>query len=108
MRKLVSFVVVGGFLCSCSSDGDDRDGGSISGKDSLAQTDTAHVFVLPTPLQVATFLHTHAQNAHPEYLSDKTPPVANYSTDYQRALNLGVCIADVGYAALYNNRQLAL
>lgn len=108
MKKLIPIVALTGFFFSCSSDSADRDNGNINGKDSLAAADTGHIFVLPTPLQVATFLHTHAQTSHIEYLSDKSQPVSNYATDYQRALNLGVCIADVGYAALYNNRQLAL
>lgn len=108
MRKLSSFTAIAILSFSCSSDPNDRNADSITGKDSLAQADSAHLFVLPTPLQVTTFLSTHAQAAHMEYLSDKTQPVSNYATDYQRGLNLGVCIADVGYAALYNNRQLAL
>ena len=96
------------FLFSCSSDSGNTTGENITGGDSASVSDSAKLFVLPTPLQVATFLQTHAQEMHPEYLADKTIPATDYSTDYERALNLGVCIADVGYSALYGNRQLAL
>lgn len=107
MRKLI-FCSAVAFLCACSSDVSGDREGVIGQKDSLVRPDSASLFVLPTPLQVATFLHTHAQKAHPEFLSDKSRRVSDYSTDYQRGMNLGICIADAGYAALYNNRQLAL
>lgn len=107
MRTLSGLVLIAIALASCSSDTHKAEG-SIDSAVSVQPADTAHVFVLPTPLQVATFLRTHAQEAHTEFLSDRDVPLSTYSTEYQRAMNLGVCIADAGYAALYNERQLAL
>ncbi len=108
MRRIFLFAGISALIFSCSSDSGNGDGEKIAPEDSLALADSARLFVLPTPLQVATFLQTHAQEMHPEFLSDNSIPTANYSTDYERALNLGVCISDVGYAALYGDRQLAL
>lgn len=108
MRVAILLVIVIAFAFSCSSDSASNNNGHITGNDSTALSDSAKLFVLSTPLQVATFLQTHAQEMHPEYLSDKSIPAGDYSTDYERALNLGVCVADVGYSALYGNRQLAL
>jgi hypothetical protein len=95
-------------LYSCSSDTGNSTDDNISGSDSAALSDSAKLFVLPTPLQVATFLQNNAQEMHSEFLADRSIPATDYSTDYERALNLGVCITDVGYSALYGNRQLAL
>jgi hypothetical protein len=107
MSRLIFLFACIAFLFSCSSDSGTATG-HITKSDSVSLPDSAKLFVLSTPLQVATFLQTHAQQIHPEFLSDKSIPVSNYSTDYERALNLGVSIADIGYAALYGNRQLAL
>lgn len=108
MRKFFSLIAGVGFLFSCSSDTTVSDSDHIAGKDTASFPDSAHVFVMPTPLQVSTFLQTYAKDVHPEFLSDKSQPASIFSTDYQRGLNLGVCITDAGYAALYNNRQLTL
>ncbi len=95
-------------LASCSSETGNNGAGVIGAKDSVAHSDSAHLFILPAPLQVATFLRTHEASIQIPYLADKSIAATNYNTDYQRALNLGINITDVGYAALYNNRQLAL
>jgi hypothetical protein len=107
MRILLASAIIALAFISCTSDGTKAEG-SINNTDSVQRADTAQVFVLPAPLQVATFLKTHAQDVHTEFLSDRDVPLSTYSTEYQRAMNLGVCIADAGYAALYNERQLAL
>jgi hypothetical protein len=108
MKRIVFLFACIAFAFSCSSDSGQVTGDNISGSDSASLSDSAKLFVLSTPLQVATFLQTHAQEMHPEFLSDKSIPAGDYSTDYERALNLGVCVADIGYSALYGNRQLAL
>lgn len=107
MRWLAAMALCTAFGLSCSSDSNDATG-DISGADSAALSDSAQLFVLPAPLQVATFLQMNAQEMHPEFLADKSIPATDFATDYQRALNLGMCISDVGYSALYGNRQLAL
>lgn len=108
MMRFAFLVIVFAFACSCSSDSVSDSKEHITGNDSTSLSDSAKLFVLSTPLQVATFLQTHAQEMHSEFLSDKSIPADDYSTDYERALNLGVCVSDIGYSALYGNRQLAL
>jgi hypothetical protein len=108
MKRFAFLVTLVGLAYSCSSDSISASDDRISGIDSIALSDSAKLFVLSTPLQVSTFLQMHAPEIHPEFLSDKSIPAGHYSTDYERALNLGVCVADIGYSALYGNRQLAL
>ena len=107
--KIVAAIFCGVvLLASCSSDIENNGAGLIGAKDSVLNADSAHLFILPAPLQVATFFRTHEAKIQIPFLADKSVTVTDYNTDYQRALNLGVNITDVGYAALYDNRQLAL
>lgn len=108
MKTGIITITAGIIFFSCSSDHRGTDKDPIGNVDSLTQSDSAKLFVLPTPLQVATFLLTQAPDVHPEILSGNKIPLARFSTDYQRAMNLGICIADAGYAALYGEQQLAL
>ncbi len=108
MIKVVISSLLVALLVSCGTEGTDHSKDAIKGSDTTSNSSDGHIFVLPAPLQIATFFRNHEPNAHLEFLSDKSVPVGNYNTDYQRALNLGICITDVGYAALYGNRQLVL
>jgi len=53
-------------------------------------------------------MRQHCKVAEPGILSQDTVSVSTYETSYTRALNLGICITDIGYSAFYNDRQTAL
>lgn len=93
-------------LFSCGGDKKDD-----SGSDSLhtvlhADTDSAKVFIVPAPLQVSTLILETCPKPELNLLAKDAGPVSE--TEYNLALNFGVCLADAGYAGLYNQRQLTL
>jgi hypothetical protein len=107
MRTLLLLVGIALLEFGCSGGSHENSAQSIEGKDSL-KADSANVFVLPAPMQVATFLHNHNAEFNQAFLSSLNTDVSVYTTEYERALNLGISLTDAAYAALSNNRQIAL
>jgi hypothetical protein len=106
--KRIPVVLILFFLFSCSGD-KNPPVGSITDSDSThIRKDSAQVFLLPTPLQVATLIRQYCPEAELELLSPDTFTASHYETNYYRALNLGICLTDVGYCAFYSDRQSAL
>ena len=103
-------LVLGGLFSSCGSDAD-------SDKDALLEdTDTVksalvnvagELFSIPSPIQTAMLVQKSGVVYDKSVLSASNK-VNTYSTDYMRALNLGVLGADLGYVSLYNQTQDAL
>jgi hypothetical protein len=75
---------------------------------SVSKLDTAHVFVLAAPLQIATLIKQSCPDPEMSLLCSDSSSAAGYVTDYKRGLNLGICITDIGYCALYGQQQDAL
>lgn len=65
------------------------------------------VFSIPSPIQTA-FLLKNTGAAYSSELLNPTESVSNYSTTDQKALNLGVFGADMGYATIYDQTQDAI
>ncbi len=80
----------------------------IISSDSTKKADSARVFVLPAPLQVATWLHQYGNSPELNLLSPADRSASQYKTDASRALNLGMLLTDLGYAGMYNQRQICL
>lgn len=97
-------------LQSCGSDANaDKD-------DLLDDTDTiktavlnvaGELFSIPSPIQTALLVQKSGVVYDKNVLSD-TKKANIYSTDFAKALNLGVYGADLGYVSLYNQSQDAL
>ncbi|MFH1321569.1 MAG: hypothetical protein ABII90_13075 [Bacteroidota bacterium] len=66
----------------------------------------ARVFILPTPLQVASALKVYNIPYKP-VLIDASREVEYYS-NFSKSLNLGINTIDLGYATIYEDRQTSL
>lgn len=65
------------------------------------------IFSIPSPVQTAILIKETGANYNKDILN--TPKNAsNYSTNFQKALNLGIYGADLGYVTLYDQTQDAL
>lgn len=65
------------------------------------------LFSVPSPIQTAILIQKSGVPYDKSVLSTSNK-VNTYSTDYSRAINLGVYGADLGYVSLYNQTQDAL
>lgn len=62
------------------------------------------VFCIPSPIQTAILIRDVGANYDKEMLN-ATQNTNSYSTNYQKALNLGIYGADLGYATIYEQPQ---
>lgn len=62
------------------------------------------VFCIPSPIQTAILIKDVGANYDKEMLN-ATQNTNSYSTNYQKALNLGIYGADLGYATIYEQPQ---
>ncbi|MFT6211160.1 MAG: hypothetical protein ACJATE_001791 [Bacteroidia bacterium] len=65
------------------------------------------MFSIPSPIQTAILIEKSGADYSKGFLND-AKKVSTYATNYQKALNLGVYGADVGYVTIYNQSQDAL
>ena len=65
------------------------------------------LFSIPSPIQTAMLIKKKGGNYDNTILS-KPGNISNYGTSYQKALNLGVFGADLGYTSIYDQQQDAL
>ena len=100
-------------IASCSNENVKNDD-SFSGKtDSLTSkikndSNDLHVFTLPAPLQVATLLKTMDMRYNEKMLVPSKRKLPMFSSNYIRALNLGIHTIDLSYATVYNQSQTAI
>lgn len=76
-------------------------------KNAASSSGSPKIFAMPAPLQIAAAI----KNANTPFLENLMIPSKSsriYSSDYLRALNLGIYTVDIGYAIVYNQRQPAL
>lgn len=65
------------------------------------------LFSIPSPIQTAMLIQKSGVSYNKEILNPSNK-VNTYSTDYVRALNLGIYGADLGYVSMYNQTQDAI
>lgn len=65
------------------------------------------MFSIPSPIQTAILIEKSGADYDKGFLND-AKLVTTYATNYQKALNLGVYGADVGYVTIYDQSQDAL
>ncbi|MEZ4923842.1 MAG: hypothetical protein R2780_11770 [Crocinitomicaceae bacterium] len=81
-----------------------------SGLDSAMAMNTAiggKMFSIPSPIQMVTMIKSTDATFNETLLTDPES-VANYTTEYKRAINMGVYGADLGYATIYENNTKAV
>ncbi len=100
------------FTTGCVSDvkKDSDDGGANS--DSTAASDRimnigGSLISIPSPIQTAMLIEKSGAEYNKSFLND-AKKATTYATNFQKALNLGVYGADVGYVTLYDQSQDAL
>lgn len=110
--KLITLGLASLFIASC---GDPKHDGEAS-TDELPDTDTVkavalnvggELFSVPSPIQTALLI----QKSGVTYDKTILNPGSNqgqYSSDFSKALNLGIYGADLGYVSMYNQTQDAL
>ena len=104
MKKFLLVLSSALFLLSCGNENHNVTKEIIT-SDSTKQADSAKVFVLPAPLQVATWMHEYGNVAELNLLSPIDRTASQYKTDASRALNLGILLTDLGYAGMYNEKN---
>lgn len=65
------------------------------------------IFSIPSPVQTAILIKETGANYNKDILN-VPKNASNYSTNFQKALNLGIYGADLGYVTLYDQTQDAL
>lgn len=65
------------------------------------------MFSIPSPIQMATMIKGKIGVFNENILTDPEG-VANFTTEFKRAINMGVYGADLGYATIYENNTKAI
>lgn len=109
-KHFIALTVAAGLFASC-------DDTKSEGKDELVETtDTVktsvvnfggELFSIPSPIQTAQLIQKSGV-AYDKSVLHSSSKVNTFSTDFSRALNLGIYGADLGYVSLYNQTQDAL
>src|SRR5688572_16393394 len=107
----VVLALTAGLLISCGGDKSEGD------KEDLIETaDTVksavlnvggELFSVPSPVQTAMLIQKTGV-AYDKTILNTSNKVNTFSTDFSRALNLGIYGADLGYVSLYSQTQDAL
>jgi hypothetical protein len=102
------------FMVGCVSDVKKDE--SNNGEQPTAEVDSSgtklmsiggSMFSIPSPIQTAMLIEKSGADYNKGYLND-AKSVTTYATNFQKALNLGVYGADVGYVTIYDQSQDAL
>lgn len=113
-------IVIAVLLYSCGGgSGDNNSNGAGDGEivvipdsvlDSAQTMNTTiggRMFSIPSPIQMSTMIRSNVDVFNEEMLSDPEG-VANFTTKFKRAINMGIYGADLGYATIYENNTKAV
>lgn len=102
-----SFIFVG---CGGGDDIETTDGNETEKADSTKTTlltVNGEIFSIPSPIQTAILIKQVGANYDKSILNEPKN-YSNYSTKFQKALNLGIYGADLGYVTMYEQTQDAI
>lgn len=110
-KHFLVLTLAAGFFASCGNDkaGEDKDD-LIEAPDTVKSAVlnvVGELFSVPSPIQTALLIQKSGITYDKAILSMPNK-VNTYSTDFTRALNLGIYGADLGYVSLYSQTQDAL
>lgn len=97
-------------LLSCGSDESEAnniDEEVFDPNSSLNTIFDGKIFSIPSPIQTAYLIKQLDLNYNEAILNDDAA-VSNYVTEYQQGLNLGIYGTDLGYSALYSQKNTCL
>lgn len=107
------------FLFSCGGDGivvsDDSDSTDMSvvsqhvidSSSGLTNMINGRMFSIPSPIQMATLIKNKVGVYNEKLLTDPEA-VSSFTTEFKRAVNMGIYGADLGYATIYENNTKAV
>lgn len=101
------------FMVGCVSDVKKEDGASeqpgaeVDSSGTKLMSIGGSMFSIPSPIQTAMLIEKSGSDYNKGFLND-AKKVTTYATNFQKALNLGVYGADVGYVTIYDQSQDAL
>lgn len=110
-KRFTAFTIAACFFVSCGDPKKNDDNEDLVEAEDTVKTSVLNVggelFSIPSPIQTAMLIQKSGITYDKSVLS-LSNKVNTYSTDYARAVNLGVYGADLGYVSLYNQTQDAL
>lgn len=110
--KIAALGLITAVMCSCNDPKKDTE----KTGDDLPDPDTAktavlnvggELFSVPSPIQTAMLIQK-AGVPYEKAILNPPNKMGTYSTDYLKALNLGIYGADLGYVSMYNQTQDAI
>ncbi|MBX3165620.1 MAG: hypothetical protein KF900_14180 [Bacteroidetes bacterium] len=107
-KQVVGLALITAFFAACSSDAKKEDKEDLIEVADTVRTIVVNVdgelFSIPSPIQTAQLVQKSGI-AYDKSVLNEEAKVVHYSTEFSRALNLGVYGADLGYVALYGQTQ---
>ena len=105
---LAATIVFFGFGCSNSKEAkEEKAANEADTSSSQLLRVNGEIFSIPSPIQTAFLIKESGANFNKDMLNpSKNQP--NYTTNFKKALNLGVYGADLGYVSLYDQTQEAI
>jgi len=110
---LITFVIsCGGEATDGDSNGDDSDVTIVSDRvldstSGMVNMINGRMFSIPSPIQMATLIKSKVGVYNEKLLTDPET-VSSFTTNFKRAINMGVYGADLGYATIYENNTKAV
>jgi hypothetical protein len=109
-QRIIALVLTAA-LAGCNNNGHDEDKDELAEAPDTIKTSVLNVkgelFSVPSPVQAAILIQKSGIPYNKGWLNHSNK-VNTYSTDYSRALNLGIYGADLGYVSLFGQTQDAL
>ncbi|MEO6884084.1 MAG: hypothetical protein ABI199_08670 [Bacteroidia bacterium] len=111
--KSISLILAAFSLLSfgCKSSGDKSSDASTAPKIDSNKTTVVnvngHLFSIPSPIQTA-FLIQKSGATYDKTILNPAQKTANYTSNFQKAINLGIYGADLGYVTMYDQPQDAI
>lgn len=110
-KHFIALAIIASLVTACGGDKKDDDKEDLIEAPDTVKTSVLNIggelFSVPSPIQTALLIQKSGITYDKAILSE-AKKVNSYSTDFSRALNLGIYGADLGYVSLYNQTQDAL
>lgn len=102
---ILGLILVGTYGCGSSDEDSDLDGLDLGEHEGEVDPNSFKLYTLPSPLQIATAVKLFDKEYTEIILSPTNKSEANFSNNFQKAVNLGIYSIDMGYATLYEQNQ---
>ncbi len=110
-NRIFAFSIMALFAVGCGGDDPIKDDiedpiTKDSNENQLLEID-GKVFSIPSPIQTAMLIKNAGANYNKDILNEPSK-ATNYSTNFKKAINLGIFGADLGYVTMYDQTQDAI